>query len=122
VFGGASDRPSVRERLERASEAADSAVVLRHVGTGGSLAGNEGVTVRCTVVDIEAAGLAGAVVVVVEGFAGVADGDVGFAAVEVVAAALGVVGVQAARRADEVKLRRSREKPLRAGFVAMLSQ
>jgi hypothetical protein len=41
--GGASDRPSVRERWERAS---DSALLLRYVGTGGSLAGKEGVTVR----------------------------------------------------------------------------
>jgi hypothetical protein len=86
------------------------------------LAGNAGVTVRCTVVDVDATGfLAGVAVVVVEGFAGVADDDVGFAAVVVVvAAAFGVVGVQAARKADEAKLRRSIEKPLRAGFVAIL--
>jgi hypothetical protein len=45
--GGASLRPSVRDRCFWALAAADSAVVLRDVGTGGSLAGNWGVTVRC---------------------------------------------------------------------------
>jgi hypothetical protein len=38
--GGASLRPSVRDRCFWADAAADSAVVLREVGTGGSLAGN----------------------------------------------------------------------------------
>lgn len=80
VLGGASSKPSVRERCERASEAAESTVALREVGTGGSLAGKEGVTVRWEVDVVEAAGLADAaglavvvvVLVVAAAFAGVA--------------------------------------------------
>lgn len=102
MLGGASDRPSVRERWERASEAAESAVLLRFVGIGGSLAGKEGVTVRCTVVDVDVAGLAAVVVVVVEGFAGVADDVAGFGVVvEVVAAAFGAVAHAARIEEDE---------------------
>jgi hypothetical protein len=74
--GGASDRPSVRERWKRASTAAVSAVLLRCVGTGGSVAGNEGLTVRWAVADcaapaevVDDAGFAGVVVVPVAGFA-----------------------------------------------------
>jgi hypothetical protein len=105
--GGASDRPSVSERFERASAAAESAELLRHVGTGGSLAANEGTTVRCTVVDADATGFAGVVAVVVAGFAGVADGVIGFAAVAavVIAAAFGAVAVHAGRYAEDEKLR-----------------
>jgi hypothetical protein len=105
MSGGASERPSVRERWERASEAADSAVTARFVGMGGSVAGKEGRTVRCTVVDVVPAGLAGVVGVVVEGLAGVADDVVGFAVVVVVAAAAFGVVAHAARIEEDEKLR-----------------
>jgi hypothetical protein len=130
VSGGASSRPSVRERSERASVAADSAVVLRAVGTGGALAGKEGVTVRCDVED-DAAGLAA----VPEAVAGFAVVEVAVE-VEAAAAALGV-GAHAARTVDDAKLRcgirwvigadleegdavRSAETPLRADDVAIV--
>jgi hypothetical protein len=83
------------------------------VGTGGSLAGNEGTTVRCGVAAGRAAG--GGVVVAVAGLAGVADvveedaglaavvdvveAVVGFAAVVVVAAAFGA-GLAHAEQTD----------------------
>lgn len=87
--GGASERPSVSERWERASEAAVSAVEEREVGTGGSVAGKEGRTVRWAVDGVEegdgfgavllvdAAGLAGVVfvLVVAAAFAGVAHAE-----------------------------------------------
>lgn len=65
--GGASESPSVRDRWRRAAAAAESAVTLRAVGTGGSLAPeNCGVTVRgaldVVVVVLEVAGLAAEVV------------------------------------------------------------
>jgi hypothetical protein len=96
VSGGASSRPSVRERCERASVAADSAVALRFVGTGGSLAGKEGVTVR---VGLEVVGRANEAVDVV-GLVVVVVVDV----VDVVAAALGLDS-HAARGEDSAKLR-----------------
>jgi hypothetical protein len=134
MSGGASLRPSVRERCERASWAAVSAEALRRVGTGASLRGKEGVTVRWGVVD--GAGFAAVVVVV----AGLAAADVlvdGLAAVvEVVAAAFGGVGDHAARSEDEEKPRggmryanwgdrevddvNRAEKPLRACDVAIV--
>lgn len=72
--GGASDKPSVKERWERASAAADSAVLFRYVGTGGSAAGNEGLTTRWAVDEaleadvVEDAGFAAVAVVPVAGF------------------------------------------------------
>ena len=85
--GGASDSPSVSERCFWAAVAAVSAVLLRVVGTGGSLAGNWGSTVRCGVA-------------VVAGFDAVDVVVVGFAAVEVLvvvvaAADLGAVAYAA---------------------------
>jgi hypothetical protein len=75
---------------------------LRSVGTGGSLAGNEGVTVRWAVED--GVGLA-VDVAAVAGFEVVVEGVVVvFAVVVVVAAAFGVVA-HAARTEDDVKLR-----------------
>ena len=72
--GGASAIPSVRERWARASAAAESAVALRVVGTGASLATNCGVTVRCVLDDVlDDAGLAVDVdVLVAAAFGGVA--------------------------------------------------
>jgi hypothetical protein len=137
ISGGASERPSVSERLERASLAAASAELLRWVGTGGSVAGKDGVTVRwaaaaaarADVVVDEAAGFAGAAVVdaVVEGLA-----------VEVVVAGAALAeDTQAVRDAVEEMLRcdiryaegaarddadavRRAEKPLRADVVAIV--
>jgi hypothetical protein len=93
--GGASDSPSVSERCCRAADAAVSAVLLRVVGTGASLAGNWGSTVRCGV-DV-VAGL-GAVAVEVGGLVAVE------VLVVVVGAGLGVVAY-AAKMRDEEKLR-----------------
>lgn len=123
--GGASERPSVRERWERACEVRVSRWAVRVVGMGGSFAGIWGVTVRCWVVVGDE----------VEGFEAVEVVDVGFDAVEVVAAALGAVAY-AARRVEVEKVRcdgwraigaalkdealRKAEKPLRAGTVAMM--
>jgi hypothetical protein len=84
----------VSERCERASVAAVSAEALRLVGTGGSLAGKEGTTVRCG-----AAGLAGVVVLEAAGFAGVVEVDV-----DAVGAAFGVLA-HAARIDEDAKLR-----------------
>lgn len=86
--GGASERPSVSERCDWAAAAAESAVALRVVGTGGSFAGNCGVTVRW------------GVVVVLE--------EAGFAAVEevvLVVAALGGVALYAALMREEDNVR-----------------
>lgn len=52
VSGGASSRPSVKERWARASFARDSAVLVRVVGIGGSLAGMVGVTVLWAVAPV----------------------------------------------------------------------
>jgi hypothetical protein len=82
--------------------AADSAVELREVGTGGSLAGKEGTTVRAGVGELCAAGLGAAEgEVEVAGFAVVVVLDV-----EVVAAAFGVLpgGIHAVRAVEEEKL------------------
>lgn len=114
----------MRERCERAATAADSAELFRVVGTGGSLAGNCGVTVRGGVV-VVAGFTAVAVVVVVAGFAAldvvvVAPEDAGFAAeleVLVVAAALGVVAYAAQMR-DEEKL----QCCIRCGSCAALGE
>lgn len=123
--GGASARPSVRERWERASE---STVEVREVGTGGSVAGKEGRTVRWGVDGVEAAGLAGVLDVVAAGLAGVV-------LVLVVAAAFAGVA-HAARRVDVAKVRvviryaddvaldddddTRAEKPLLADAIVML--
>lgn len=124
--GGASDSPSVSERCFWAADAAVSAVLLRVVGTGGSFAGNEGVTVRCGVAEVV-------------GFDAVDVEVAGFAAVEVLvvvaAAALGAVAYAAQMR-DEEKLRfcvrlaiddalddeaeKRAERPLRAGVAAII--
>lgn len=104
---------------------------VRVVGTGGSLAGNDGITVRCWVVVDE-----GFAAVVVAEVAEVVDaGFAGFAAVAVAAAAFGVVAI-AVRTAEEEKLQcavryamgaalddeadKSAEKPLRAGIAAIV--
>ena len=94
VSGGASSRPSVRERCERASVAADSAVALRFVGTR-SPSAEEGTTVR---VGLEVVGRDVAADAV-DGFAVVVVVDV-----VVVAAAFGVVA-HAARVEQDTKLR-----------------
>ena len=126
--GGASESPSVRERCLRAAEAALSAVALRVVGMGGSLATNCGCTVRCGVAMV--ADLA-AVDVVVAGLAAV---EVLVVPVVLVAAGLGSVAY-AAKMRDEVKPRccirlaivlddeaESRaETPLRAGVAAIVT-
>lgn len=103
ISGGASSRPSVRERCKRASLAALSAVALRFVGTGGSLAGKEGTTVRVGL-EVDGGNLvlpdgAEDLAVVVEGLVVVVVVDV-----EIVAAAFGV-GAHAAREEDIAKLR-----------------
>jgi hypothetical protein len=139
MLGGASARPAVRERWERASMAADSADWLREVGIGGSLAGKEGTTVRWGVaddedvdVDVEVAGLE----MVFDGLDAVEEAVEGFAAVDdVVVAGLGAVAY-AVRIVDEEKVRdvsreamgaalgdeaeRRAEKPLQAGVAAIL--
>src|SRR5690349_21051981 len=75
--GGASESPSVRERWDWAAAAAESAVALRVVGTGGSLAGICGVTVRCELdAVLEDTGFA----VEVDDFAAAAFGGVAYAA------------------------------------------
>jgi Flp pilus assembly protein TadB len=111
----------VSERCLRAADAAVSAVLLRVVGTGGSLATNWGCTVRCGVAVVVVAGLAAVEVLVV--------------LVVLVAAGLGAVAY-AAKMRDEEKLRCCirlaidgtlddeaeirAETPLRAGVAAMV--
>ena len=96
--GGASESPSVRERCLRAAVAALSAVALRVVGMGGSLATNWGCTVRCGVAVV--AGFDAADVVVT----GLAAVEVLVVLVVLVAAGLGAVAY-AAKMRDEVKPR-----------------
>lgn len=136
MSAGASLRPSVNERCERACEVRVSTDAVRVVGTGGSLAGIWGMTVLCGIeLAVEVVVGAGLATVEVAGFTTVEDAGVDDADGDV-AAALGAVDVHAAwlREVDRPRCdircangadldcdEDSRaEKPLRTGVVAIV--